>query len=72
MWVAELAQSGSAEQTRPMSCTSWSAVAESEQFASVPYGIAALNTCLPEPNPSIERTFQRPLRALWPTAHVER
>ena len=25
-----------------------------------------------EPNPSIERTFQRPLRALWPAAHVER
>jgi hypothetical protein len=24
------------------------------------------------PNPSIERTSQRPLRALWPTAHVER
>ena len=23
-------------------------------------------------NPSIERTFQRPLRALWPAAHVER
>ena len=26
----------------------------------------------PAPNPSIERTFQRPLRALWPAAHVER
>ena len=26
----------------------------------------------PWPNPSIERTFQRPLRALWPAAHVER
>jgi len=25
-----------------------------------------------QPNPSIERTFQRPLRALWPAAHVER
>ena len=25
-----------------------------------------------KPNPSIERTFQRPLRALWPAAHVER
>ena len=25
-----------------------------------------------EPNPSIERTSQRPLRALWSTAHVER
>jgi hypothetical protein len=25
-----------------------------------------------EPNPSIERTSQRPLRALWPAAHVER
>lgn len=24
------------------------------------------------PNPSIERTFQRPLRAFWPAAHVER
>ena len=24
------------------------------------------------PNLSIERTSQRPLRALWPTAHVER
>ena len=24
------------------------------------------------PNPSIERTFQRPLRPLWPAAHVER
>ena len=24
------------------------------------------------PNPSIERTFQRPLRALWLAAHVER
>jgi hypothetical protein len=23
-------------------------------------------------NPSLERTSQRPLRALWPTAHVER
>jgi len=23
-------------------------------------------------NPSIERTFQRPLRALWPAAHVKR
>ena len=23
-------------------------------------------------NPSIERTFQRALRALWPAAHVER
>ena len=23
-------------------------------------------------NPSIERTSQRPLRALWPAAHVER
>ena len=27
---------------------------------------------LQEPNPSIERTSQRPLRALWSTAHVER
>jgi hypothetical protein len=26
----------------------------------------------PWSNPSIERTFQRPLRALWPAAHVER
>ena len=26
----------------------------------------------PAPNPSIERTFQRPLRALWPAAHVQR
>ena len=26
----------------------------------------------PLPNPAIERTFQRPLRALWPAAHVER
>jgi hypothetical protein len=26
----------------------------------------------PRSNPSIERTFQRPLRALWPAAHVER
>ena len=25
-----------------------------------------------KPNPSIERTSQRPLRALWSTAHVER
>ena len=25
-----------------------------------------------KPNPSIERTCQRPLRALWPAAHVER
>ena len=24
------------------------------------------------PNPSIERTCQRPLRAIWPAAHVER
>jgi hypothetical protein len=24
------------------------------------------------PNPSIERTFQRLLRTLWPAAHVER
>ena len=24
------------------------------------------------PNPSIERTSQRPLRTLWPAAHVER
>jgi hypothetical protein len=24
------------------------------------------------PNPSIERTFQRPRRVLWPAAHVER
>ena len=24
------------------------------------------------PNPSIERTLQRPLRARWPAAHVER
>ena len=24
------------------------------------------------PNPTIERTFQRPLRALWTTAHGER
>jgi hypothetical protein len=24
------------------------------------------------PNPSVERTFQRPLRALWSTAHVAR
>jgi hypothetical protein len=23
------------------------------------------------PNPSIERTSQRPLRALWPAAHVD-
>ena len=72
MWVAELAQSRSAKQTRPMSFTSWSAVAESEQFASVPYSIAAFNICLPEPNHSIERTFQRALRALWPAAHVKR
>ena len=27
---------------------------------------------LQAPNHSIERTFQRPLRALWPAAHVER
>ena len=72
MWVAELAQSCSTKQTRPMSFTSWSAVAESEQFASGPFGIAAPNTCLPAPNPSIERTFQRPLRALWSAAHVKR
>ncbi len=34
------------------------------------------SSCAPRcglsPNPSIERTFQRPLRALWPAAHVER
>ena len=35
-------------------------------------GSAALNTCLPAPNHSIERTSQRPLRALCDTAHVER
>ena len=28
--------------------------------------------CLVWSNPSIERTFQRPLRALWPAAHVKR
>jgi len=72
IWVAELAQSGSAEQTRPMSYTSWSAVAESGQFASVPYGIAAFNICLPAPNHSIERTSQSPLRALCAAAHVKR
>ena len=27
---------------------------------------------LTAPNPSVERTSQRPLRALWPAAHVER
>jgi hypothetical protein len=27
---------------------------------------------MPTHNPSIDRTFQRPLRALWPAAHVER
>ena len=27
---------------------------------------------LRSPNPSIERTFQRPLRALWPASHVKR
>ncbi len=27
---------------------------------------------LPRPNPSIEGTFQRPLRALWPAPHVKR
>ena len=26
----------------------------------------------PRSNPSIERMFQRPLRVLWPAAHVER
>jgi len=26
----------------------------------------------PRPNPSIEGTFQRPLRALWPAPHVKR
>jgi hypothetical protein len=31
---------------------------------------AAISTA--PPNPSIERTSQRPLRALWSTAHVER
>ena len=30
------------------------------------------NISSPRPNPSIEGTFQRPLRALLPTAHVER
>ena len=28
--------------------------------------------CARQPNPSIERTCQRPLRALWSAAHVER
>ncbi len=28
--------------------------------------------CPQRSNPTIERTFQRPLRALWPGAHVER
>jgi hypothetical protein len=32
----------------------------------------ARKSCRVSSNPSIERTFQRPLRALWPAAHVER
>ena len=32
----------------------------------------SFNTCLPAPNPSIERTCLKPLRAFSPTAHVKR
>jgi hypothetical protein len=42
--------------------------AEIQAFcADVRAGVVANLT----PNPSIERTFQRPLRALWAAAHVE-
>ena len=55
-----------------MKCSSSLAAVELQPLASAAFGVAATNTCLPAPNPSIERTFQRPLRALWPAAHVER
>ena len=44
---------------------------EVEMQAS-PTSRAKLFSGVMAPNPSIERTFQRPLRALWPAAHVER
>ena len=44
-------------------------VARGELFASRVIPLAGPDMA---PNPSIERTFQRPLRALWPAAHVER
>ena len=33
---------------------------------------AAFSPAWPWPNPSIERTFQKPLRAFWPAAHLQR
>ena len=38
----------------------------SNLIAHLPSTVAKLR-----PNPFIERTFQRPLRALWPAAHVK-
>ena len=55
-----------------MNCLRSLVALESEQLASALYGIAAFNTCPPAPNPSIERTCLKPLRAFSPTAHVER
>ena len=42
------------------------------RLAGYPLEARPLSGATVWPNPSIERTFQRPLRALWPTAHVER
>ena len=39
----------------------------SNLIAHLPSTVAKLR-----PNAFIERTFERPLRALWPDAHVER
>ena len=70
--VAELAWPRPAEQTHAMKCSSSLAAVELQLLASVAFGVAASNPCLPAPNHSIERTCHKPLRTLWPAAHVER
>ena len=72
MRIAELARPRTAKQTRAMECPSFFVAVELQQFAPVVSGAAAFKACLPAPNHSIERTSQRPLRALCAAAHVER
>ena len=68
--------------SRPTACSGWSAQAHlstmrgfahaKNRRSLVATGVRFFAGRARQPNPSIERTFQRLLRTLWPAAHVER
>ena len=69
---SSLAGSRSTEQTRTMKTVPSFQAEKSLQGLLSAHVVTFVKGTAQASNPSIERTCQRPLRALWPAAHVER